>query len=95
MRVAAVAHQNPPNSQAPATSHWALQPSRCMYCWLVPVAAVDQAERQALELRAPVVLAAVAVASGSLCSLAQRFLLRTPRASCLSALVLAVQQGRA
>ena len=66
-----------------------------MYCLLALVAVAGLAERQALELRAPVVLAAVAVASGSLCSLAQRFLLRTPRVSCLSALVLVVQQERA
>jgi len=66
-----------------------------MYCWLALVAVAGLAARQALALRAPVVLAAVAVASGSLCSHAQRCLLRTPQALCLSALVLAVQQGRA
>ena len=66
-----------------------------MYSLLVPGAVAGLAARQALALRAPVVLAAVAVASGSLCSLAQRFLLRTPRVSCLSELALAVQQVRA
>lgn len=65
-----------------------------MYCWLALVAVAGLAERQALASYAPVVLAAVAVASGSLCSHAQMCLLRTPRVSCPSALVLAVQQGR-
>jgi len=66
-----------------------------MYCLLVLVAVAGLAARQALALCAPAVLAAVAVASGCLCSRALRFLLRTPPALCPSALVLAVQQERA
>jgi len=59
------------------------------------VAAVGLAARQALALRALEALAAVALASGRLCSRALRCLLRTPLALCPSALALAVQQGRA
>lgn len=66
-----------------------------MYSLLVPGAVVGLAARQALASYAPVVEVAAVLASVSLCSLAQRFLLRTPQALCLSALVLAVQQGRA
>lgn len=67
MRVAAAALQNPQNSQAPEISPWALQPSRCMYSLLVPVAAAGLAERQALALCVLAVLAAVVRESGSLC----------------------------
>ena len=66
-----------------------------MYSLLVLVAVAGLAARQALALRAPVVLAAVALASGSLCSRAPMFLLRTLQALCLSVLAQAVQQGRA
>jgi len=66
-----------------------------MYCWLVAQAVVGLAARQALASYAPAGQAAVAEASGNLCSLAQRCLLRTPLALCLSALAQAVQQGRA
>jgi len=66
-----------------------------MYCWLVAQAAVGLAAHQALALYAQVALAAVALASGRLCSRALKCLLRTPRVSCLSVLAQAVQQGRA
>jgi len=66
-----------------------------MYCWLVAQAVAGLAERQALASYAPGAQAAVAEASGSLCSRVLKFLLRTPLALCLSALAQAVQQGRA
>jgi len=66
-----------------------------MYCWLVAQAVAGLAARQAQALRAPAVLAAVALESGNLCSLAQRCLLRTPLALCLSVLAQAVRQGLA
>ena len=66
-----------------------------MYCWLVAQAVAGLAERQALALCALEALAVVVRASVSLCSLAQRCLLRTPRVSCLSVLAQAVQQERA
>ena len=66
-----------------------------MYCLLALVAVAGLAARQALALRAPVVAVVAVVASGCLCSLAQRFLLHTPRVSFLSASALVAQQGRA
>ena len=66
-----------------------------MYCWLALVAVAGLAARQALAMCALEALAVVVRESGSLCSLAQRCLLRTPRVSCPSELALAVQQGRA
>ena len=66
-----------------------------MYCSSEQVAVAGLAARQALALCVLAVLAAVVLASGSLCSHAQRCLLRTLLASCLSALAQAVQQGRA
>ena len=66
-----------------------------MYCWLVAQAAVGLAVRQALASYAPGAQVVVVRESGSLCSRAMKFLLRTPLASCLLVLALAVQQGRA
>ena len=66
-----------------------------MYCWLVAQAVAGLAARQAQASYALEALAVVVLASGNLCSLALRCLLRTPRVSCLSVLALAVQQGRA
>ena len=66
-----------------------------MYSLLVPGAVAGLAARQALALCALEALAVVVRESGSLCSLAQRCLLRTLQELCLSASALAVQQGRA
>jgi len=66
-----------------------------MYCWLVAQAVAGLAARQAQASYALEALAVVVLASGNLCSLAQRCLLRTPLALCLSVLALAVQQGQA
>ena len=66
-----------------------------MYCSSVPVAGAGLAARQALALRAPVVAVVAVVASGSLCSRALKCWPHTLLASCLSALVLVVQQERA
>lgn len=66
-----------------------------MYCWLVLVAAVGLAARQALALCALEALAVVVLASGCLCSRGLKFLLHTPQALCLSVLAQAAQQGRA
>ena len=66
-----------------------------MYCWSAPGAVAGLAERQALASYAPAGQAAVAEASGSLCSRALKYLLRTPLALCLSVLALVVLLGQA
>ena len=90
-----LALRNPPSSQAPRTSHWVLLPHRCTSCSLVVAVAAGLAERQALALCAPAVLAAVVLASGRLCSRAPRFLLRTPQALCRWGLQRVARLGRA